>query len=176
MAKEVSDVFEIGSLVVYGVSGVCRVQDRKIMSFSGDEKEYFVLSPLSSAASVIYVPLSNEKLVSKMKPVMTADEINRLIKELPEHEDVWDDDSSVRKERIKAILDSGDRVMQIRLIRTLWRKKKEREAQGKKLWAFEEHAMNAAEKNLCDEFRAVLGIRPDQVVRYIGGETDDEEG
>ena len=165
-------MFENGSLVVYGVSGVCRVESRQHMDFGTGSKEYYILVPISSDSSKIYVPVANDQLVAKMKRVMSAEEIKSLIKKLPEMEEIWDDDSSARKEKIKAILDSGDRVMQIRLIRTLYNKKVEREKNGKKLWAFEEYAMNSAEKNLYEEFAVVLGIRPDQVVRYIAGELE----
>ena len=60
--------FEIGQNVIYGTNGLCRVEDIKEMSFIAGEtkKAYYILEPLRTKASTIYVPLKNEKLVSKM--------------------------------------------------------------------------------------------------------------
>ena len=165
---------EIGSYVVYGVNGVCRIEERKNMVFADKEREYFVLVPVNSKSSKIFVPTDNEALTSKMKKILSADEIRALIRTLPEQGEIWDDSPINRKERFKSILDSGDREQLMALIRTLYEKKKEREAKGKKLWSFEEYALEAAQKNLHEEFALVLNLKRDEVAQFIAGELQEK--
>ncbi len=166
---------EIGSYVVYGINGVCRIDECKTMVFEEKQREYFVLVPVNTKASKIFVPTDNDTLISKMKKLLSADEIRALIRTLPEKEEIWDENPVLRKERFKAVLDSGDRQQLMLLIRTLLRKQKEREAKGKKLWSFEEYALDAAQRNLLEEFSLVLSLTKDEAAEWIAGEIKEEK-
>ena len=70
-------MFEIGEKIVYGSMGVCEVQDVAPMDFGGGgEKElYYVLRPLYQDG-VIYAPV---KGAVYMRPILSAQEVNRLM-------------------------------------------------------------------------------------------------
>ena len=84
--------FSRGDYVVYGTSGICMIEDIRLMKFAMDSEKstYYVLKPESSDSSVVYVPAKNEKLMSKMREVMTKDEIDSLLLGMKDKEIGWE--------------------------------------------------------------------------------------
>ena len=72
---------EEGSYVVYGTNGICIIEDRTLMSFISGEKKspYYILRPVSSLESTIFVPIDNDQLMAKLRPLMTKEEIDALL-------------------------------------------------------------------------------------------------
>lgn len=160
-------MFEINTEVIYGVSGVCKIIDIRNETFSDEEKLYYVLNPVSDKDAIIYVPVYNEKSVSKMKRVLTKDEVMALIHEMPQEEMIEEVDSKIRKELFSQIIKNGDRRELIKLIKTVYLQKKEREKAGKKMWVADETAMKKAEKILYQEFAVVLQMQYDEILPFI---------
>ena len=163
-------MFEINTEVIYGMSGVCKIIDIRNEVFSDEEKLYYVLNPVSDKDSIIYVPVHNEKSVSKMKPVLTKEEVLALIHTMPQEEMIQEADSKVRKEIFTQIIRNGDRRELIKLIKTVYAQKKEREKAGKKMWVADETAMKKAEKILYQEFAVVLQLQYDEILPFIKSE------
>lgn len=161
-------MFKIGSYVMYGNQGVCRVVEIRRESFSGTAKDYYILSPLDDEKMTIYVPMDAEALVSRMRPLLSPDQIAALIREGCAAETMeWTDDARGRSEQFRQILQSGDQQRLIVMIRTIYERKELQLAKGKKLYSADEAAFEKAEKLLHGEIAAVLNIRPDQVQDYI---------
>lgn len=59
--------------------------------------EYYVLGLVQQDTSTIYVPVSNEKLTSKMGNILTADEVHEFIRFMPDEEEIWISDNIERK-------------------------------------------------------------------------------
>ena len=72
------DEFKIGEYVLYAKDGVCLVEDIAPLDFSPD-KPYYILKPVNSKGSTVYVPTDSEKLVSKMHRLMNKAEIDDLL-------------------------------------------------------------------------------------------------
>ena len=72
-------MFKIGDLIVYGNTGVCRVEDIGAPALTGanGDKDYYTLSPYYGRNSRIYTPCDNDKVV--MRPVISKQEANDLI-------------------------------------------------------------------------------------------------
>ena len=155
------------SYVTYGSNGLCRVEGTEDRRFADKSRQYYVLIPCSTKGSTIFVPTDNPALVAKIKPLLSQEEIREMIRRLPEEQLPWIEDPSARKDRFREILEQGDRLEQMRLLATLYRQKKHREAEGKKLWAFEENALDATRNILFEEFAHVLGIPKEEVEALI---------
>lgn len=165
-------MFEIGADVVYGVSGVCHIADIRNETFSDEEKLFYVLNPLSDMGATIYVPVDNPKSVSKMKKILTKEEVYDLIHSMPDKEVFDEQNNKIRKDMFSQIIKNGDRNELIKLIKTVYAEKKEREKQGKKMWAYDETAMKKAEKILYEEIATVLDIKYEEVLPFIKREID----
>ena len=74
-------MFEIGSYVMYRAEGVCKISDIRDESFGaiGGQEKYYILSPLNDDKSTVYVPMGNDALLGMMRPLMSAEEICRMV-------------------------------------------------------------------------------------------------
>ncbi len=161
-------MFEIGAYVLYGSQGVCRITDIRREDFSGQAKDYYILSPADDPKMVIYVPTDAAALTGQMRPLLSPDELTTLIR--AGHADdtlEWINDPRARNEAFKSILQSGDRRLLFRMLRTIHERRLMQEAGGRKLYAADEQAFARAEKLLHGEIATIMHIRPDEVQGYI---------
>lgn len=160
-------MFSVNEKIHYGGSGVCTIQEIATMRFGRTRERYYVLKPVYQNSSLIYVPVDNESLVSKMRPVLTRQEVDALIEEMPSVETAWEDDSQQRKLSFDALLRSNRCRDLIVLIKTLQEHKVVRAKLGKSLHVSDETYLREAQRLLFDEFAGPLGLMPAQVNGYI---------
>ena len=113
-------MIKVHDMVLYGVHGVCRVEEQVSRRVGGREMQYFLLKPVYEKNSSVYVPLKNEALMAKMKRILSAEEIDELIRTMPDEELLWIESETERRRLFQEILNSGDREQLIRLIKTLY--------------------------------------------------------
>ena len=160
-------MLNVGEAVIYGAQGVCSITGT-IQKMVGDQTyEYYVLRPVFNDNSTIFVPVNNKKLLSKMRRVLSSDEIYGIIKAMPDEDTDWKEDDSVRAEKYREIISGGDRQKLVRLIKTMYTHEKELKEKGKKLRVSDGVLFRDAEKLLCEEFAYVLKIDRDQVIPFI---------
>ena len=160
-------MYSVNEKIHYGGSGVCGIQEIATMRFGRTREKYYVLKPVYQNSSVIYVPVENEALVSKMRPVLSREEVDRLIDGMPEIPTAWEEDPQARKASFDALLRSNECRSLIILIKTLHAQKKRRQADGKALHVSDETFLREAQRLLYDEFAGALEIQPTQVHAYI---------
>ena len=73
-------MFKIGDYVVYGNTGICRVEDITSLNMNGSEKEYYVLVPAEGNNSRSFLPVDNTKVV--IRPVLTKEQAMKALKKL----------------------------------------------------------------------------------------------
>ena len=165
-------MFKIGDVVVYSTSGVCEVCEITTKTFGNAQFEYYVLKPVYKENSEVFVPKNNTELTSKMRQILTRQEIISLIKSMPDESDIWIDDENQRKSYYKQLIANGDRTGLIRLIKTLFNYKEKQKNAGRKLHTTDEKFLKDAEKILYDEFAYVLNISQKEVIPFIAGELE----
>jgi len=161
--------FEKGQFVVYGTNGICMIEDMTEMSFvTGEPKApYYMLKPETANASTVFVPVNNEILVSKMRPLMTKEEIDSLLLGMKDKELAWENDRRVRNDSFHDILVKGVTQELLLMIRCIYVKKNELEENNKKLSSADMNALKSAEKLVEEEFAHVLQIKRNEVGKYI---------
>lgn len=159
--------FSVNDKVIYGIHGVCVIEDIRPLDFSKTKEKYYVLKPAGDNKSAIYVPVGNENLESKMKRILSAAEINELIGVIPDEKEIWIENEIERKAAYSDIIKSNDRHAMIGIIKTLYLRKEALKAEKKKLRQSDERFLNEAENILYDEFSYVLNITKEQVVPFI---------
>ena len=160
-------MFQVKDMVLYGTNGVCEVVDIDERDCGGRMVEYYILKPIYASNSTIFVPVNNEKLTSKMRYVLTKEEIDAKIRAIPEVREEWMDDERARKEHFKDMVSRADTFELIQLIKMLIEHREKVVARGKKLHVADERMLQEAEKMICDEFSYVLGIPKEDVPSYI---------
>ena len=160
-------MYSVNERIHYGGSGVCVIQEIATMRFGRSREQYYVLKPVYQNSSVIYVPVQNEQLTAKMRPVMSKEEVDRLIDSMDEIPTAWEEDPQLRKANFDALLRSNECRSLIILIKTLHAQKERRQADGKSLHVSDETFLREAQRLLYDEFAGALEIQPAQVHAYI---------
>lgn len=164
-------MFSTGEYVVYGASGICRIDGVEKRSFDGiHENEYFKLTPCSSESSKYYIPA--DTINGKVRRLLTAKEVCAAIDRIPCIETVWDPDNTRRREAFSEMFKSGDCDRMLCLIKSVYEQRQKRIAAGKKLPSAEERILRSAENILNHEFAAALGIKPEEVADFISDRLD----
>lgn len=160
-------MFEKGEYIIYGTSGVCKIEDITTMNMASvpSDKLFYVLSPSSQKGGKIFTPVDNQKTI--MRRVLSEKEAKELISEIPEIEELWITNEKMREENYKACMRSGDCRDWIRIIKTLYLRKQQRNAQGKKITATDERYLKMAEDYLYSELEIPLGIPKAEMEDYI---------
>lgn len=163
-----SEKYNAGDFVVYDTYGICTVNKIENLSLiSGTPKrKYYILSPLNSASSTYYVPVSGEA-VNKLRAPMTEAEIQQLLLKAKATSHVWIEKRQERNEYANRILSMGITPELISLIGCLYNRKQLLEAQGKKLSSTDEAIFSLAEKMVKEELAFSLDIPADKVSKYI---------
>jgi CarD family transcriptional regulator len=159
-------MFSKGDTVVYGNNGLCIIEDVREMNFGGDIGTYYVLKPKSSKASTLYVPLSKENLVSKMRSVLTKDEIDNILTSIGDALE-WTDNKAERNKIFLDILSDGSACKLLKMIKCLYVKKEEMQSIGKNLSPGDEKLLKMSEKLINEEFAVSLDCLPEDVDGYI---------
>jgi CarD family transcriptional regulator len=170
-----SGMYQAGATVLYGMHGVCEISgvDEKIVN--GRSTDYYVLHPIFDEKTTIFLPVNKEGAVEKMRPVLSPDEIRKLIHAMPGETAFWIENANERKLRYREILAEGDRVAIVRMIKALYLQRQKRLALGKKPLASDAEFMRAGEKILYDEFAHVLKIKRERVLPFIMEQISPEE-
>lgn len=108
-------MYSIGEVVLYGSNGVCEITEITTKKIGKDSIEYYVLKPVCSDSSTLFVPTQNEMLVSRMRVVLSSDEIKDILSQKTDNE-IWIDNKAERCEKIKEIISGGDCMKLVELI------------------------------------------------------------
>ncbi|MGN0612953.1 MAG: CarD family transcriptional regulator [Porcipelethomonas sp.] len=158
--------YKIGEHVVYSSGEICLVDGVVKRCFDGvHEEEYYRLIPISTKKSCYYIPCNNSD--SKVRPLLTEEEIYGLIDEMSDVEGEWCEDKNERKNLFSSVLKGDDYHKLIKMMHVLYIQKENRRLKGKKLPAADERAMNEAERLIHQEFSFVLGIDEDKIGDFI---------
>lgn len=135
-------MYLVGEYIVYGTSGVCKVEAVGSMQMSGVNKDklYYTLAPLYS---------------------------KELIEQIPTIELLWVADEKRREDIYKTALRTCDCREWIKIIKTLYLRKMSRIAEGKKVTVSDGKYLHMAEERLYEELALVLDMDKDEVVEYI---------
>ena len=160
-------MFSIGDTVVTS-NGVCQIE--KIgpltgMGKSAAGKEYYTLKPYFDNGGKIYIPVANDE--ESMRFALTKDEVNTLVEEINTLEQIDIFDEKLREAEYKNAINSKDPRRLIRIIKTMYYRRKQRAESGKKSTAIDERYFKIAESRLYDELALALEIEREDVKEYI---------
>ncbi len=160
-------MLQLGSLVVYGIHGVCVIADIEQRTIDRKNVEYFVLTPKDQPQARFYVPTQNQVALSKLLPLLTREDLEALFASEDTYKEYWIPNENLRKQRYKEMINGSDRAMLIGMIQTLHKHKESQLAAGRKFHLCDENFLRDAQKRLASEFSVVLGIPQAEVADYI---------
>lgn len=160
-------MFAVNDYIVYGNHGVCKVENIGTVSLAMVDKNkvYYTLRPVYKNEAVVYAPVENPKSV--IRPVLTKEDADKLIEEIPSLESVWIGNEKERELQYKAALRSCDCRELIRIIKTLYQRKVDRIKDGKKVTVVDERYFRQAEDQLYGELAFAMSMERNQVGEYL---------
>jgi len=160
-------MYKIDDLIVYGSKGVCRVEEIGYpdIPYINQKRLYYTLVPIYSEGR-IYTPVDTSVF---MRPVITCEEAQHLIVEMPTAQADSYDERNLRllAGQYDKILQNCDCKELIQLIRRIHVKRETLKESGKKFGQIDEQYMKRAEEMLHGEFAVALGIPKSGVKEYI---------
>lgn len=156
--------------VMYGTTGVCIVESVEQKKIGREIKDYYVLKPVSQATSTVFLPADNEKLLAKVRNVLSAAEVKDIITQVSSEDDVWVENDAERRLKFNEIISSGDRKTCLVLLRTLHHRQTELSGKGKRLHIADERALKEAQRLINDEFSVALEMKSDEIGPFLKAE------
>ena len=161
-------MYQIGDLILYGGTGVCRVTDVVSRKTSRTEPErlYYILSPLYQTGTIT-TPVDNDKVFTR--PVISRDEAMDLIDQIPsiQPEVYYNQNLQQLENHYRTAMEDHDCLSLLRLTMSTYRKKVEREEKKLKFGAVDRRYMERAENLLYGELAVALGIARENVQDFI---------
>lgn len=160
-------MFEVGDFIIYGSKGVCRIEKIGSIEIPGVSKDklYYTLSQVYLKGSTIFTPVDNDKIA--MRKILTRKQADGLIKEIQNMEPNWIENDKEREKSFENALKEGDCKSLCNMIITLYKRKEQRLADGKKATTTDERYFHAAEDILYGELAIPLEIEKEEVRDYI---------
>ncbi len=160
-------MFSVGDYMVYGISGVCRVEDICASPFDKkDTRTFYMLRPLgATAGSVIYTPTDNVQVA--MRPLMSVEQAEQLIGLLPSILPLEIPTEKMRRDIYRQTMQSCDPVQYARLIKTVRHRRAEMLAQHKRLSETDSDFERNAKLSLYHELAVVLDKPYAEIEPYL---------
>lgn len=164
-------MYQLEEKVVYANYGVCIVsQVDAPMTFGGQERSYYVLTPTRKKGGTVYVPTDHEEL---MRPVMSRSEALSLIDSLAsiQLDEYQDSNSRAVEDHFRQILRSNDCAAAAQVVKTMRARIGEQRAKKHTPSSMYTRLLDQAEHQVRSELSAALGIQEDNLNDFIAEQT-----
>lgn len=121
--------------------------------------------PYYIKGSSVYTPVDSDKVI--MRPVMTKKEIMDLIDDIKNIDTILVQDEKKREETYKKAIRSCDARELVKIIKTIYLRKKDRIAEGKKITNSDEKYYRIAEDNLYGEVAIALSMTKEEAKEFV---------
>lgn len=164
-------VFGKGEYVVCGSKGVCTVEDITTLDMPGidSSKEYYILKPVYSAGSTMYISVEDD---TSLRRILTKEEADGLIREIPEIPLIEVPSDKMLEQEYKGCMRTNQCRQWVRILKTAYRRKKARQAMGRKITAVDAKYARIAEDSLYGELAIVLCLPREKIEDYIATEIE----
>ena len=153
-------MLNIGTYVVKGSFGVCRVEDVVRLNES-NERLYYLLVPATGGESRFYLPADHENL--KVRSVVSREEAWKLMQRIEGIEAFSMEPDQEREKQYAAAVGSGRLEEVVSLLKYLSARKRERASQGKDLISVDRRYLQVTRHLLSDELSFVTGESPQAI-------------
>ena len=165
-------MYQVGELVVYGATGVCRVEELTHLPGGDRGRQYYLLKPLWQDG-VIYAPVDSEKV--PIRPVISRKEAEALVDQMPGIQAAVCRGATVQalaQQYQSAVRDGGHQAL-IEMMTAIYLKRGQAEAKNRRLGMVDERYMKQAERLLYGELATALEMPFDEVADYIAARLDE---
>lgn len=156
-------MFEQGEYIVYGSTGVCKVEEVTTMDMDGvpGDRLYYILKPYHKEDREIFTPVDNKK--TKMRKILSSNEIKTYLDGFKELDDFQITKEKFREDNYKQCVRGCDFKEILRLVKSLLKRKRSRFLNGKNFPSTDERYLKTAENILFSEISYVLKLSKSEI-------------
>lgn len=154
-------MFEIGDRVVYGIAGVCEVEDINEPPIKGIVGKYYFLQPVYDDKGIIYAPVDSNKV--HIRPVMSKDEADHVLdlsKGCKQDEEL---NAKITANLYDEMIKSQEPLKLLHMIRFLYNVKNERAKELRRMKSIDSRMLVMARKLLYGEMAVALDMDLEEV-------------
>ncbi|MDO4329833.1 MAG: CarD family transcriptional regulator [Lachnospiraceae bacterium] len=150
-------MFEKGEFIIYETAGVCKVADINTVDMKGIDRKklFYFLEPVGIKGNRLYIPVENHK--SLLRKLVSKEEADELLENVDGIGTLPIPDYKHREESYKTALKSCDCKEWMKMVHTLYQKRAELAARGKKLPSMDSRYLKIAQECLFTELSIVSG-------------------
>ena len=160
-------MLKVGDYVMKSSEGVCKV-DRQLMMAPYDSREevpYYLLIPIKDGRSRVYVRAAES--YSDIRPVMSAEEANALIKKIRDIAAAPIESERQREQVYKDALRSLNPERIVGIIKNMYERGLDRQRQGKKNTSVDDRYFKLAKETLYQELAFALGTELETIREMV---------
>ena len=148
-------MFEVNDKVVYGIVGVCEVEDIAAPPIKGIEGDYYFLQPVYDDKGIIYSPVNSTKV--QIRSIISKNECEKIIEKAKNcvKDELLNEKLSPAK--YDEIVKSQDIEQLMHLVRALFNIKNERAKELRRMKSADSRMLTTARKLLYGEIAEAMG-------------------
>lgn len=158
-------MFEVGDKVLYGVVGVCEIEQIGTPPIKGISGDYYYLQPVFDSKGIIYSPVNSNKVM--MRLIMSVKECDKLKERAKNCKKDSEFAEKITPIQYDELIKSQDPLKLMRLVRALYVIKNERAKDLRKMKSADSRMLLAARKLLYGEFATVYEMDFDNVAEEM---------
>lgn len=158
-------MYNKGDCVVYSNKGICRVDDIVMMNMQDGNKEYYLLIPINEKSAKIYAPVNSSS--QRMRMAMDERQARQLINNIGETDEIHIENDKEREKVYREATISNDPYRLLAVIKTIFRRKIEREKNGRKCTVVDEKYLRFAQTQLYGELAYALQSEIEQMEQIV---------
>lgn len=163
---DVIKMFRINDYIVYGLTGVCKINGIEEECFLNYQPQsFYILNPIFSPEMTIKIPVTQGN--ENIRKIHSKDEVNQFIQGIPDLELLWIKDDRERNNRFRRMIKQGNCNDLITVIKTIYSYRHLEDFKGTRLNKSDDEVFKIAEKLVNEEFGFVLDISPEDIAAYI---------
>jgi CarD family transcriptional regulator len=150
-------MYKVGEYVMYGINGICKVDDITHLDISASTKDilYYALIPLNDVNGKVYFPVDNDRIV--VRKVLTNDEAWKLIDEIPNIQEMSVENEKQCEGMYRGAMKSCDCHQWVQIIKTSYNRREARIKMGKKVTTTDDKYFKQAKESLYSELAFAIG-------------------
>lgn len=161
-------MFRIGSYVMYGKRGVCKVEDigKFFEESMQDSREYYKLSPIFIKGGQVYIPVENHMFMRELISSDTAKKYLEEVAKIPA--DTFTTRQQTRlADHYREMMDTYDMNVLLSLIKGIYMKQYQAGRNNKKLCQIDQRYLKSAEDIAYGEFAIALESTPEKIKAFV---------
>ena len=163
-------LYSVGDKVIHFNGGVFIISDFKVMNCGQNNIKYYCLTPYYNDTSkkntlVVYVP--EGKANELIRPLLTKDEAECLIREIKEIEPIWFNDMKERKNTFDDLVGTKKLKEIYTVFKSLYVQQEKLMGENKSLNLLDYDCLNKVKKGIVEELSISLNIPLENVEKYL---------